>query len=166
MDISLLSDHYLVRRMQADDIAKIYALCKENCLYYHYCPPYVSIDSIARDLKALPPHKDYDDKYYLGYYDEEKLIAVIDLILAYPDKDTAFIGFFMVDRSQQNAGIGSMIIDELCACLKDIGFSGIRLGWVNGNPQAEHFWHKNSFVETGISYDTADYTVILAQRQL
>ena len=31
----------------------------------------------------------------MGYYDGEKLIAVMDLILTYPDEQTAFIGFFM-----------------------------------------------------------------------
>ena len=36
MEISLLSDRYLVRRMTEDDIAEIYALCRNNTLYYHY----------------------------------------------------------------------------------------------------------------------------------
>ena len=92
--------------------------------------------------KHYPPDKESFDKYYLGYYDGEKLIAVMDLILHYPDKDTAFIGFFMTDVSVQNAGIGSVIIDMLCSCLKNYGFSSIRLGWVKGNPQVEHFWKK------------------------
>ena len=37
-------------------------------------------------MKALPPNKEAFDKYYLGYYDGEKLIAVMDFILGYPDK--------------------------------------------------------------------------------
>ena len=164
MKVSLLSDCFLVRRMSEDDIAEIYALCKNNTLYYRYCPPFVTKDSITNDMKALPPDKESFDKYYLGYYDGEKLIAVLDLILRYPGKDTAFIGFFMTDVSVQNAGIGSVIIDMLCSCLKNYGFSSIRLGWVKGNPQAEHFWKKNLFVETGDTYDTDDYTVAVAQR--
>jgi RimJ/RimL family protein N-acetyltransferase len=166
MEISLLSDRYLVRRLTENDIAKIYALCKNNPLYYHYCPPFVTYASIASDMKALPPNKDYSDKYYLGYYQGEKLIAVMDLILSYPDENTAFIGFFMTDISVQNAGIGSGIIDELCSYLNNIGFSSIRLGWVKGNPQAEHFWKKNLFTETGITYDTDGYTVVVAKRNI
>ena len=166
MDISKLSDRYLVRRMTDDDIAEIYALCRNNTLYYHYCPPFVTEGSIESDMRALPPNKEYADKYYLGYYDGEKLIAVMDLILSFPDKDTAFIGFFMTDTSVQKAGVGSRIIDTLCSCLKNHGFSGIRLGWVKGNPQSEHFWKKNLFIETGVTYDTDDYTVVLAQRTI
>ena len=166
MDISLLSDRYLVRRMTEDNIAEIYALCSKNSLYYQYCPPFVTAGSIADDLKALPPDKEFFDKFYLGYYERRKLIAVIDLILSYPDKDTAFIGFFMTDTSVQNAGVGSGMVDSLCSCLKNLGFSGVRLGWVKGNPQAEHFWKKNRFIETGVTYDTDDYTVVVAQRAL
>lgn len=166
MEISRLSDRYTVLRMTEDHITEVYALCRNNALYYRYCPPFVTEDSIASDMKALPPDKEYSDKYYLGYYEGEKLIAVMDLILRFPDGDTAFIGFFMTDISVQNAGIGSGIIGSLCAYLKDLGFSSIRLGWVKGNPQSEHFWKKNLFLETGVTYDTDGYTVVVAQRTI
>ena len=166
MEISLLSDRYLVRRMTKDDIVEIYALCRNNTLYYRYCPPFVTQGSIESDMRALPPDKRYSDKYYLGYYDGERLIAVMDLVLRYPDKDTAFIGFFMTDISIQNVGIGSGIIETLCSCLKSHGFSRIRLGWVKGNPQAERFWKKNLFIETGTTYETDGHSVVVAQRML
>ena len=57
------------------------------------------------------------------------MIAVMDLIRAYPNENTAFIGFFMTDVSVQNTGIGSTIIDELCSYLTEIGFERVRLGW-------------------------------------
>lgn len=72
----------------------------------------------------------------------------------------------MTAASIQNTGIGSNIIDDLCRYLADIGLLSVRLGWVKDNPQAEHFWHKNSFKETGITYDTDNYTVVAAQRAL
>lgn len=165
-DISFFSDQYLVRRLEEDDIEEIYELCSKNTVYYQYCPPFVTRESIADDMKALPPDKDISDKYYIGYYIEEKLIAVMDLIWGYPDKDTAFIGFFMTDVTIQNSGIGSRIIHDLCSNLKGLGFSNVRLGWVKGNPQAEHFWHKNRFNETGMLYDKGCYTVTEAQRVL
>lgn len=61
-------------------------------------------------MDALPPNKEMCDKYYLGFYDGEKLIAVMDFIMAYPDELTAFIGFFMTDVSIQNTGTGSKIM--------------------------------------------------------
>ncbi len=72
----------------------------------------------------------------------------------------------MLAAELQNKGIGSSIITELGDKLKELGVAAIRLGWVNGNPQAEHFWKKNGFNETGITYDTADYMVIVAEKAL
>lgn len=166
MDVSRLSGRFSVRRMTAADIPAIYALCSGNPLYYRHCPPFVTEAGIGEDLRALPPGKEAADKYYVGYFDGQKLVAVLDLILGYPDQETAFIGFFMTDAAVQNAGIGSGIIRELCAALGGLGFQRVRLGWVKGNPQAAHFWHKNGFAETGAEYDTGSHTVILAERRL
>ncbi|MBR3642335.1 MAG: GNAT family N-acetyltransferase [Parasporobacterium sp.] len=166
MNVSGFSGKYAVKLLSEADIPAIYALCKENSLYYRYCPPFVSELSIAGDMKALPPGKTEHDKFYTGYYDRGRLIAVMDIIRAYPDEKTVFIGFFMTDAALHNKGIGISIIEELCVFLYDTGFTAVRLGWVKGNPQAEHFWHKNGFKETGITYDTDEYTVIVAQRNL
>lgn len=117
LDVSLLSNKYLVQKIDSTDIVKVYELCRNNSLYYQYCPPFVSEQSIIDDMNALPPNKDLSDKYYVGYYEGDKLIAVLDLIMAYPDDSTAFIGFFMTDTSVQNKGVGSSVIDELCSVL-------------------------------------------------
>lgn len=166
MDFTNLSNQYFVRKLDSKDVPDLLALCSKNDLYYRYCPPFVCEQSLLQDMQALPPSKTQDDKYYLGFFDENKLIAVMDLIMAYPDEHTAFIGFFMTDVSVQNAGIGSQIIEDLCRNLTEIGMKSVRLGWVQGNAQAEHFWHKNGFCETGVSYDTDAYTVTVAQRRL
>ena len=166
MNVSLFSSQYLVRYLNDIDIKAIYELCHNNSLYYQYCPPFVTEQSIVDNMKALPPNKEAADKHYVGFYNVDQLIAVMDLIMAYPDEKTAFIGFFMTDISVQNSGTGSSIINELCTYLISIGFVSVRLGWVKGNPQAEHFWHKNGFIETGVTYDTETYTVVVAQRKL
>jgi len=166
MNLLLFSSSYYVRRLTKEDVSDIFSLCSGNSLFYQYCPPFVTEQSIIDAMRVLPPGKEISDKYYLGYYRNGKLIAVMDFIAGYPDHETAFIGFFMTEVSVQNAGIGSQIINELCSYLPGIGFTKIRLGWVKGNPQSEYFWHKNSFKETGDTYDTENYTVVVAQRIL
>ena len=160
------SDHYQVRRLTEEDVEVIFSLCKRNRLYYEYCPPFVTRESIRRDMQALPPNKSMEDKHYIGWFDKDSLIAVMDLVNRYPNAQTAFIGFFMMDVSVQRKGIGSAIISGLCECLRVQRYKAVRLGWVKGNPQSEAFWHKNQFVETGVTYDTDGYTVIVAQREL
>ena len=52
-------------------------------------------------------------KYYVGFYDGDILVAIMDLIDGYPDSDTAFIGFFIMNRQLQGRQIGTSIIQEL-----------------------------------------------------
>ncbi|MBO4910700.1 MAG: GNAT family N-acetyltransferase [Lachnospiraceae bacterium] len=164
--ISHLSSKYNIRRLSMEDIPQAVALCEKNTLYYEYCPPFVSEQSIRDDMNALPPGKTVTDKYYVGFYDGKRLVAVLDLIMSFPDKTTAFIGFFMTHAELQNRGMGSGIIEELCGALSQIGMKEVRLCWVKGNPQAEHFWHKNGFKETGATNVTEAYTAIVARKEL
>lgn len=132
MDIQNFSTQFSVRTLTASDVPQIYELCKSNPLYYEHCPPFVSLESIQRDMTALPPHKTMEDKFYVGYFDGNKLIAVLDLIREFPDKDTVFIGFCMMDVTIQHKGVGTEIIDELCFFLQQQGYSHIRLSWCMG----------------------------------
>ena len=166
MIIELLSKNYNVRKLNEEDISEIYKLCSKNELYYRYCSPFVTEDSIREDMSALPPGKDDKDKYYLGFYDEENLIAVLDLILSFPDEDAAYIGFFMMDTDKQKQGIGTSIITNVSEALKEENYKRIELAWVQGNPQAEAFWHKNGFIETGNICDMGDYSVVVARREI
>lgn len=164
--VEKLSVCYFVRELKDSDIPRILTLCSKNEQYYQYCPPQVTEQSIVADMEALPPGKEKQDKYYVGIFDGERLIAVLDLILAYPDPETAFIGFFMVEKTMQGTGVGRKIVDEICEYLSRNGFSSVRLGWAEGNLQAEQFWRKNGFRETDVTYNSDDYTVIVAQKDI
>lgn len=145
MDVGLLSKSYAVRRLNEGDVDALFELMRENTLYYKYHPPFVTKESIVEDMRALPLKKGYEDKYYVGFFDENGLVANMDLILAYPENEVAFIGFFMTDVRFQKKGVGSKIISETCACLKSLGFKKVRLGVDRGNPQSFAFWKKNGF---------------------
>ena len=145
MDFNLLSRSYTVRRLDKADVDVIFELMSKNTIFYKYHPPFVTKESIIEDMKALPPQKSYEDKCYIGFFEDNTLIANMDLILAYPTGEIAFIGFFMTDVQYQNKGIGSKIIREVCAHLKSLGYKKVRLGVDKGNPQSYAFWLKNQF---------------------
>lgn len=96
-------------------------------------------------MYALPPNKQLNDKYYIGFYNEDKLIAIMDIIVDYPKKDTCYIGLFMIDIEKQNSGIGSKIINELFDYLYNNGFQSVELGYVEQNIPAKKLWLKNGF---------------------
>ncbi len=70
----------------------------------------------------------------------------------------------MVAAEYQGKGTGTSIISELESCLWESGFKYIRLGYVKGNPQANAFWKKNKFAETGTENVRKNYTVITMQK--
>ena len=72
----------------------------------------------------------------------------------------------MTNKSIHNKGIGSEIISDVVDYLKNESYYSIRLAWVKGNPQAEHFWIKNDFTPIKETSSTAADCVILAERKL
>ena len=98
MDLSALSKRYSIRRMDDSDADSILELCKGNEQYYLYCQAKPSREQILNDLHITPPGIDSSDKYYIGFYQENTLVAVMDLIDGYPAPGIAFIGFFMMRK--------------------------------------------------------------------
>lgn len=166
MDISLLSADYTIRQLTPADVDTVYHLCAENTLFYQYHPPLVTREDIKNDMSALPPGKEMKDKFYLGFFSDDSLVAVMDLILNYPKEKTAYIGFFMMNKAMQGCGNGTKLINGCAKFLEQSGFTKIRLAIDKGNPQSEHFWSKNGFVKTGEKYPNDVSAYLPMEREL
>lgn len=147
IELSKLTSKFSVRKLTEADVETIYDLYLGNPQFYEFSwnQAPLLVESIKDDLKATPPGKSVADKYYVGFFDGEKLVTVLDLIDGYPDDDIAYIGFFMLAKEYQGAGLGSALVTELFSYLKSIGFKKVRLGIDKENPQSNHFWKKNGF---------------------
>jgi len=165
MDITRLSVRYTVRFLGEADIPDLRSLCEGNPQFYRYCPPTPSEASIRQDMLALPPGKSMEDKFYLGFWQNGELAAVLDLILHFPNERTAFIGFFMLRSDLQGHGEATQLMSEICAFLCE-SCDFIRLGYVKGNQQSQHFWHKNGFLPTGVIAHTETYDIVMMEKQL
>lgn len=164
-DPQMLSAIYRVRRLSMDDVGLIYDFCQRNTQYYAYCGKNISRELIVHDLKAAPPGIPMEQKYYIGFFDGDTLIAVMDLIAGYPDDSHAFIGFFMMNNALQGRGVGSAIIAEALRHLQHLGFHTCRLAIDKGNPQSNHFWGKNGF-RILREVEIPEGTVLLAEHTL
>lgn len=145
IEIKKLSKKYKIRTLHLEDTKMIYTFCKKNTQYYEYCGKELTIPFIEQDLVITPPNIPLDQKYYVGFFDGEKLVAVMDLIDGYPDQECAYIGFFMMNHDLQGEGVGSAIISDVLAYLREEGFEKCQLGIDRDNPQSNHFWRKNGF---------------------
>ena len=46
----------------------LFLICVVGILFfYQYHPPFVTKESVLKDMKALPSGKNYDDKFYVGF---------------------------------------------------------------------------------------------------
>ncbi|HFI0500963.1 TPA: GNAT family N-acetyltransferase [Streptococcus suis] len=165
MKISRFSNHYQVRKLADADLEQVLALYQTNPLYFEHFPPLPSMESLANDLVDCPPGKELSDKYFLGFWDKERLVAILDLIDGYPTAEIAYIGLFMVDLRLAGQGLGSNIISELLSQLAT-HFKKVRLGYVESNPQSSHFWSKVGFCPTGEVKELAGKTIVIAEYAL
>ena len=165
IDISKISSLYDIRRMDDSDVDSILNFCQKNSQFYEYCEAEPTREQVLNDLHIAPLGISLSDKYYIGFFQKETLIAVMDLIDGYPEPDNAFIGFFMMRKELQGQQIGSAIIQETAAYLKTIGKTAIQLGIDKENPQSTHFWSKNGFhVIREVERDK--WTILVAEKAL
>ena len=165
IDIKMFSNRYDVRKLHHDDVELIYSFCKRNIQYYEYCGKEPSVELIERDLEITPPGLSIEQKYYVGFFDRNKLVAVMDLEDGYHDEDYAYIGFFMMNHELQGNGIGTQIISEVFEYLRELGFQKCMLGIDKDNPQSNHFWKKNGF-EVIREVVQEEGAILVAERKL
>ncbi len=166
MNIKKISTTFNVRKLTVSDCENILKLFHTNPEYNKHCPPIATKECIIEDMLALPPNKTLEDKFYIGYFENEKLVAILDLILGYPQDDTAFLGLFMLHKDYQGKGIGKAIITELSDFLKINNFNNIRLAYAKTNENAKNFWLKNNFELLNIEKDNVDYIAVLMEKSL
>ena len=165
LNVALFSRHYAVHRLDDADVDAILELCRGNTQFYEYCEAEPTREQVLNDLHITPPGMDASSKYFVGFFRNGTLMAVMDLIDGYPEQETGYIGFFMMDRAYQGCGLGSAIIDEVTEYLHLIGKKRVRLAIDKENPQSTHFWRKNGF-KVIREVDRNGWTKLVAERTL
>ena len=102
--------------------------------------------NIQADMEALPPGKQPADKHYCGFFRNEELMALLDLVEGYPTADIAYIGLFMVGKAYCRCGMGTALMKELFSLLGNAGFRRVRLGVLRENIPGRGFWNKLGFL--------------------
>ncbi|SFH22629.1 ATP dependent DNA helicase [Neisseria elongata] len=140
---------FTARALTAADLDALYALCQSQPDYYRHLGEPLTRDKLTRSLAALPPAARRENKHFIGFWQQGSLKAALEIIFAYPDKETVLLGLLMVDKSAQGAGIGTTIAQKLAAVAAELGYREIILSYAEGNAQSRAFWLKNGYQETG-----------------
>ncbi len=166
LPLHTLNGEFAVRELTQADVPDMLRVAKNNPLFYQYMRPDPTAENLAADLTALPPRRTLADKHFFGWFEGERLVAMMDLIARHPKPYMAFIGWFILDGARQGNGLGRRLVRDVLAMLKAEGVAEVRLGRIEGNPQSEHFWHVCGFAENGLGYDTEDYHVVVMAKRL
>jgi len=167
LDISTLSTQYKVRKITESDITAVYRLAKTNRRYYRYLGRIPTRESLTEIISEVPEGASVKCKHFVGFYDEDdRLVAVMDLITGYPESDDAFIGWLMVDGDMQGRGVGSGIFADVRAAMKAAGYDYMSLAVIKKNEEAVKFWKGQGFSEDGESVSTEGYEVYKFARDI
>ena len=102
-------------------------------------------------FQALPPNCLPEQKFVFLMDVDGRSIGVIDTIWGYPDRDTLFIGLFLIAETEQAKGWGRIFYRKLEAwAALNLEVKQHRLAVVDSNP-VEKFWTKLGFISTDIT---------------
>ena len=160
IDISRFSSVYELRRLSEKDAEAVAEIAKGNSAFESY-----GVDEVRRDLALLPPGKEMEDKYYLGYFEKDEMVGVLDFIDGYPEADTAYIGLFMLSKYEQGKKTGTSLIEALACYCRELGYRRLLLGYDKANPQASGFWNSLGF-ESVREIPREEDIIVVAERGL
>ena len=129
---------YTIRLVEPNDEAEIQSLFESDPEYFEIAQGAPPGPAGAQSLiTALPEGKDYGDKFVYTVFDcHGALAAAIDLIRGYPQNGFWFLGLLFVAPWTRNIGLGTRILDTICAHVKQQGGHALRLSVVRGNVRA------------------------------
>jgi len=149
---------YEVKRIAESDYVEVHKLQLRNPEYFSYMQDHaVTLDECIEGIRLLPPGTDRNQKYYLGFYNESRLEAILDLVVGYPDSHTAWIGLLMIRGNLRGRGIGSRVFGALADSLKSLSFRLMQLAVIESNDRAFEFWTSMGFKEIRRSKTIEDY---------
>lgn len=180
-NIETLSSEYTVRNITEAEISDVYRLCKGNRRYYEILGEEPSIKELTDVITEMPGGTGPENKHFVGFYKDTEtitdesgnvskvggqLIAILDLITGYPEKDDAFIGWFMVDAEIQNQGIGSRLFADIRAAMKGLGFDYLSLGCFKENIEALAFWESQGFRKSEREAESHGLEIYVLERDI
>lgn len=102
-------------------------------------------DEAEQLLRELPPGFPAERKY-THVLDG---LAVIDLLEGYPDAHTWVLGLIFIAPGARGRGLGTQLIEAICAHVRASGGRTLRLGVVPENTGARRLYERLGFVHVG-----------------
>lgn len=164
----------VLRPIGVEDVDALQELIESDPGYTERITGHPPGSSDAQSLLMMrPPDLPEDAKLVLGAFEDERLVAVVDLLRGYPNDHTAYIGLLEVHWNHQGLGFGRATY-ELVQQYVETRWTEVRtlrLAIVDTNAHvATGFWRKQGFEPTGeerpYRYDKLESTTRLYEKRL
>ncbi len=148
---------YNVVRIDENNIEDAFKLMQSNTYFYSRTQSHIlTLEECKEDITALPPNTDLEQKFFMGIYIKDELIAILDYVEGYPHKNVVYLGFFMLHMDKHKKGIGRQLINVLIQAAKDNNFIEMKLACYETNETGYLFWRKMGFTVEKISKREVD----------
>lgn len=137
-----LMDGYKIKSLSIDDCNDVKNLC-QNCFDYYLMVEGVfpSKEDVDEIFMALPPNKNYEDKYVLGIFRyDNNLVGVVDIVRDFPTAGEWMIGLMLIEPCERGNGLGTIVHKTLSEWVADLGAKSFRIGVVEDNYDGIRFW--------------------------
>ena len=152
-----LINGYKIKYLSAANNKIVEKLCEKCSDYYilhdGILPSKEQIDEI---FTALPPNKNYEDKFVLGIYKFDELIGIVDIIKDFPTVGEWMLGLMLIEPEARGNGLGEIVHEALVGWAKKLGAKSFRIGVIEDNYKGINFWSGLGY--TRIKEVNMDYT--------
>ena len=128
-----------------------------------------SIINVEQDITNIPDGVQKSQKNYKLVSFNNEILGAVDYITGYPEKNTIFIGLFIIKNNRHRQGFGGKIFDYLENLFKSEGFLKIRLGVIADNEIGFSFWKKRNFKEIErkvLKFGNSEKEVIVMEKKI
>ena len=140
---------------QIKPITKSASTEHEVLRFFQDCTPYFKMeqdkapdmDTVRTFFEDCPPSHSREDKLNLAVYQEDEIIAVIDILKDYAVVNEWMIGLFIFHPSKRGQGLAQPIHQTIVELAKEEGVKSLRVGVVTQNDRGQAFWFGLGYTE-------------------
>lgn len=137
---------YTVKRLTPADVDEILALQAKHSEYHqHYQTSPVTKADILAELETLPPKAVPEQKFYLGFYAQDELVVLVDLVLDHPQANCTWLGLVMTEKTKLRQHYATKVLTALRSALKREGYKELMTSSALSDVNAQAFLNAQGF---------------------
>jgi len=96
---------------------------------------------VLEKFNALPPGKNYKDKFVLEIYKcRNELIGIIEIVKNFSVYGEWMLGLLLIEPGERDNGLGKLIHEALARWTMTLGAKSFRIGVIEENYKGKKFW--------------------------